>query len=180
MRHVSLVIGALVVQATIVTVMLVSAMMPLWTGQEVTVMARAVDPRDLMRGDYVALDYDLSRILPQRLKTDLQSGVQLRYGQELYVTLDLTDSAAVATGIYQTRPSQGLFIRGRSSYPQMVPSTNDTSRFSGINITYGIEEYYTDSETAQKLEGELRMGGTLPVHLKIDTDGNARIYALGK
>jgi uncharacterized membrane-anchored protein len=174
------VIGALVVQATIVTVMLVNAMMPLWNGQDVTIMARAVDPRDLLRGDYVALDYDINRVLPRSIKTDLQSGDQLRYGQELYVTLDLTDSTAVATGIYQTRPSQGLFIRGRSRYPQMVPSTNDTSRFSGINITYGIEEYYTDSETAQKLEVELRMGATLPVHLKIDTDGNARIYALGK
>lgn len=175
MRKTSLVIGALVVQATIVTVMLVSAMMPLWTGQEVTVMARAVDPRDLMRGDYVALDYEFNHIDPDQVLTDFKLYTLVPYGKELYVTLRLTDSGAVASGIYATQPDQGLFVKGRSSKRQYV----DTLYGATLEVSYGIEEFYTDSDMAQRLERNLRTGKGIPVKIMVDDQGNARIQTIG-
>lgn len=180
MPRTSLVIGALVVQAAIVTVMLIKAVMPLWTGQDVLIMARAVDPRDLMRGDYVALDYDLNLLKTSKLKSDLKPGMSVNYGEELYVTLRVTDSSAVPTGVYRTPPQDELMIKGRPLYTQSVPTSTDTSRFSGLHMSYGIEEYYTDPQSAQQLDRRLRTGTRIPVHLMIDSDGNARIRSLGE
>ena len=179
MPRTSLVIGALVVQAAIVTVMLVKAVMPLWTGQEVMIMARAVDPRDLMRGDYVALDYDLNLLKTQQLKSDLKPGTSVTYGEDLYVTLRLSDSGAVPTGVYRTPPQGELMIKGRPTYAQSMPEARDTFRFSGLSMSFGIEEYYTDPQSAQQLDRRLRTGTRIPVHLMIDSDGNARIRSLG-
>ncbi len=179
MRSTSLVIGALVVQAAIVTVMLIKAVMPLWTGQEVLIMARAVDPRDLMRGDYVALDYDIKQLKTTELKSDLKPGMWVNYGDELYVTLRTTDSGAVATGVYRTPPQGVLIIKGRPAYRQRVAEAHDTPRIDDLHLSYGIEEFYTDPQTAQLLDRRLRSGTTLHVHLMIDNDGNARIRSLG-
>ena len=39
--------------------------MPLWTGEPILLRVVPVDPRDMFRGDYVALSYDFSRIPAQ-------------------------------------------------------------------------------------------------------------------
>lgn len=179
MPRTSLVIGALVVQAAIVTVMLIKAVMPLWTGQEVMIMAYALDPQDMMRGDYVVLDYDLSFLKTQQLKSDLKPGSSVVYGEELYVTLRISDSGAVPTGVYRTPPQGELVIKGRPRYAQSMPEARDTFRNSGLSLSYGIEEYYTDPQSAQQIERSLNYGERIPVHLMIDSDGNARIRSLG-
>ncbi len=42
--------------------MLVSHAWPLWTGESIYLRVRPVDPRDLFRGDYVILAYDIDRL----------------------------------------------------------------------------------------------------------------------
>ncbi len=43
------------------------------SGKEVLLKVEPVDPRDLLRGDYVALGYDISRI-PTRLIANIPAG----------------------------------------------------------------------------------------------------------
>jgi hypothetical protein len=43
--------------------MLVSHAWPIWTGETVYLRTRPVDPRDLFRGDYVVLAYDIDRVI---------------------------------------------------------------------------------------------------------------------
>ena len=45
--------------------MIVLKAMPLWTGETVLLRVVPIDPRDMFRGDYVALGYDFSRIPPE-------------------------------------------------------------------------------------------------------------------
>ncbi len=181
MQRTSLVVGALLFQAAVVSVMLVKAVMPLWTGQEVLIMAHAVDPLDIMRGDHVALDYDISRINTREVRTDLQLSERIRYGDDLYVTLDRNDSGVVATGIYRSKPEGHLFLHGRAANPVTMPASRDTirARTAYVNMTYGIEEYYTDTELAQSIERNLRSGKGLPVYVMVDDQGNARIRSVG-
>jgi uncharacterized membrane-anchored protein len=178
MPRTSLLIGALVIQVVVVTVMLVSAVMPLWTGTDIVIVARPVDPRDLMRGDYVALDYDIDHVRIDTLKTDLVPGDHVRYGDVLYVTLQPNDSSVTATGIYRAEPSSGLFLKGRCTDPETI-TENTGARASMIHMNYGINEYYTDPETAQRLDRTLQRSKGLPIHIMIDSHGNARIRQLG-
>jgi len=48
---------------TVLTWMLVSHAWPVWTGETIYLRARPVDPRDLFRGDYVVLGYDIDRLV---------------------------------------------------------------------------------------------------------------------
>ncbi len=175
MLRISLLIAALLLQVAIVTVMIVKAVMPIWNGRETLFMAQPVDPRDIMRGDYVTLSYAFSSILPHRIKTDLKPGSMVRGNEHLYVTFRMSDSGAVPTGIFQSTPVEQLFIKGLPRYSQIVPRLNEDEPFNGIDISFGIEEFYTDSETAQELESVLRKGKKIPVLVMIDAEGNARI-----
>lgn len=48
----------------VLTWVLVSHAWPLWTGEPLYLRVRPVDPRDMFRGDYVVLGYDLNQIDP--------------------------------------------------------------------------------------------------------------------
>jgi uncharacterized membrane-anchored protein len=48
---------------TVLTWMLVSHAWPVWTGETIYLRARPVDPRDLFRGDYVVLAYEIDSVV---------------------------------------------------------------------------------------------------------------------
>jgi GDYXXLXY motif protein len=48
---------------TVLTWMLVSHAWPVWTGETIYLRTRPVDPRDLFRGDYVVLAYDIDTVV---------------------------------------------------------------------------------------------------------------------
>ena len=54
--------AAALVQVALLTVMIVDRVQILRDGKEVTLQSRPVDPRDLLRGDYVVLGYDISQL----------------------------------------------------------------------------------------------------------------------
>jgi len=55
-------VAAGVVTIAILSGMLVAHAWPLWTGEPIYLAVRPVDPRDLFRGDYVTLGYDIQRV----------------------------------------------------------------------------------------------------------------------
>ena len=54
--------AAALVQLALLSVMIVDRVQILRDGNEVTLRSRPVDPRDLLRGDYVILGYDISQL----------------------------------------------------------------------------------------------------------------------
>lgn len=116
-------------------------------GTEVTLRTVPVDPIDLVRGRYVTLRYPIS---------NLQVPDGVAPGDTVYVPLHREGDAWTGELVTAERPD-GLFIRGR---------------FSAGGLVYGIETYYADEETAQRLE---RSAGDLLVRVSIGSDGHARI-----
>ena len=55
-------VAAALVQVALLTVMIVDRVQILRDGKEVILLSRPVDPRDLLRGDYVVLVYDISQL----------------------------------------------------------------------------------------------------------------------
>lgn len=177
---------AFVLPFVVVATMLVRAMMPLWTGETVMLDVVGRDPRDLMRGDYVQLAYTMSALGSDTITFDGVDPSALRYGDDLYVVLRDSGATWRAARVTAERPSEGRFLHGRVAYSHTRGrgSRQETAPYVTVGLTYGIEEYYTDPETAQAIErrilslGRDTIGGTLRAELRVDADGDARIVAI--
>ncbi len=166
-------LGLIPLLLTFATLVLLTAMLAsmvwkrialLQNGQEVVLKTAPVDPRDLLRGYYVRLSYDISRInihdLPD--STNLQKG--FRRHMPIYVTLRPgEDGFWSAVAVHHTMPAakpaldstsrRTITIRGRVRYANCP-----TRRSSGLRdkceifIRYGIEKFFAQKSRARKLE----------------------------
>lgn len=109
-----------------------------------------VDPRDVMRGDYVRLEYDASRVPATRCGGALANRKQrakLPLDTTVYATLrENEEGLAVVTSLSDQRPSEGLFLRG-----WLDGIYGDTSEADAC-VRYGIETYFVQQGEGQKLE----------------------------
>ncbi|WP_269930003.1 GDYXXLXY domain-containing protein [Aminobacter sp. HY435] len=154
-------------------------------GAEVLLKVEPVDPRDLLRGDYVRLGYDISRIPVEKVENlpqgELASAegpivVRLKKGADGYW------SASTAwLGIDSTvAGADEVDIRGT------VSSGWSLSPGSTIAVDYGIERYYVPEGEGLAIEEEMRRrnAGAEPelrsfgVKVAVDRDGSAQIKAL--
>ncbi|GGD74504.1 GDYXXLXY domain-containing protein [Paenibacillus nasutitermitis] len=137
----------------------------LWFGQEVRLATTPVDPRDILYGDYVILNYEISELDSGlwRSPGDLPAE-----GDKVYVVLEpqTTDNGLYkAKAFYSRKPAaegREIIIKGRVRYPTD----------SGIFINYGLEKYYVPENTGKQLEDQ---EGALVVQVRIAPWGNALI-----
>ena len=135
----------------------------LQTGEEILLKTRPVDPRDLFRGDYVILNYEISTLDYQALLTD---SAGFSNGDSVYVALDIVGKHGVAAGIFRNRPKENLFVKG----------TVQRVRGHELDIRYGIESYFVPEGKGRAIERA--RGGSLEVKASIDQFGNAVIKSL--
>ncbi len=133
------------------------------TGQEVLLKTVPIDPRDLFRGDYVVLRYDISTI---DLGSVVVERTDLKSGDKVYVGLDIKEKYAVAINIYSTSPKDGLYIKG---------TVKDVSG-NRFNIEYGIESYFVPEGEGKVIERQ--RGKNVDVKVSIDKSGNSVIKSL--
>ena len=72
---------------SIIAAFVVTKEYTLRTGAEILLKTRPVDPRDLFRGDYVILSYDISRFNAGDMQSSLVR--HFRVDDQVYVTLDM-------------------------------------------------------------------------------------------
>lgn len=138
-----------------------------WYGRQVTLQTEPVDPRDLFYGDYVILNYEISR-----LDSSLWREAELPDSRDrVYVKLR---SPAGQEGIYDAvaisreRPEtieDEVVLRGQVGYASERE----------IQIRYGLERYYVPEGTGQAIE-EQRVG--MKVKVSIAPWGQARLMEL--
>lgn len=141
-------------------------------GRVVTLKVVPVDPRDIFRGDYVILSYDISRLEPAKLQGD----DKFDYGDIVYVTLvregDVWNAAAVA----KDKPvalQGGVPLRGTVQSFEAAEGGAITS----LSLSYGIESYFVPEGTGRALEDE-RQKGSLSIDVAVDAQGRGAIKAL--
>lgn len=135
----------------------------LQTGDEILLKTRPVDPRDLFRGDYVVLRYDISTITTDDLS---YKGTDFNEGDKVYVLLNVDDNKIGSLlNIDKNKPKEALFIKG------VVKNTNKNI----LNIEYGIESYFVPEGEGPKIEKKL---GEIYTKVSVDNFGNALIKSL--
>ncbi|WP_439407660.1 GDYXXLXY domain-containing protein [Bradyrhizobium sp. DASA03076] len=140
---------AILLQCALLILMVADRTQILREGREVTLQTRPVDPRDLLRGDYVTLGYDITQ-LPAGALAGQPSAER---NPVVFVKL-----APDADGLYRavsvhaapvavTAPE--VLIRGRVSY-----SCGSTGRIfcDRLTIRYGLESYFVPEGEGRKLE----------------------------
>ncbi len=150
---------------------------PVYSGKDVVVAATARDPRDLLRGQYARLDYSFLNPDISKLKSDLQPGSELEYGDFLYAVLEPGKDAMELAGIYKTKPESEIFLRGRLQDEFTVPA-KWTEYSEKPQIRYQIEAWFTSPEEAKKLEERLLKEKQIFVRLRVSRGGRARLVEI--
>lgn len=157
---------------------------PSEVGQRFVLRCQAIDPRDLMRGEYVTLGYEFSNPGPADIKRISDEWAELHgkdrgvIGNASYLTLpdDTTvyvplkvDAKGLASGdgITLKRPASGPYLKGFTG----------SRRFG--QLRFGIEAFYVKEGTGNTWE-KLRDQGQLVAEIGVLPDGRAGLVGLRK
>ncbi|MBV2142900.1 GDYXXLXY domain-containing protein [Falsochrobactrum sp. TDYN1] len=141
------------------------------SGHEVVLQTEPVDPRDLMRGDYVNLRYEISAVS----RRDIQ-GQPAQGARSVYVVLKAGENGVwhfsrASFAPFDDLASGEVQIRGDTTYPiSDVPN-------AAIHLRYGIERYYVPEGEGRAIENSQRALKITAV-VAIDEAGKAVMKAL--
>lgn len=168
---------AAVVQTAVLWTIIAQRQALLRDGKEIVLPVVPVDPRDLFRGDYVTLGYDLTPIKAMALD-GRPSFDGLSKGAIAYVTLrQSVDDSWQVRSVSPRRPDRiddgELLIKGRVAYHFGAAGSPDES----IDVRFGIERYFVPEGTGALLETKVR-DKAIKALLAVGADGAAGIKGL--
>ena len=133
-------------------------------GEEIRLKVKPVDPRDLLRGQYVALKYDISEI-------QVKKSEDFERGKTVYVSLKEDGKPCTAQGIHKIKPSGNPYIKGKIDF--IKHNYRQNVDYKTLSIEYGIENLFTKEKEAKNIEKRLQNGGIAVI--KLDKSGNAKV-----
>ena len=125
-------------------------------GQVIHLRTAPVDPRAVFRGDFVRLDYELSRV--DKSLTDLSESAHKK-GQKVYAELSpIAGDLYGITHLSDTEPTSDVYMRGRvvRDYPSSV-----------VYVKYGIEQYFVQQGTGIDIETRRGNRDTLQIPMEV-------------
>ncbi len=134
-----------------------------------------VDPRDLFRGDYVILGYDISRYKLPPGSTPPQKN------DPFYVTLRKAGDnwqavAGAAEPPAQVGPDE-VVIKGRVEYATVPAPPDQQKEPVVVSLHYGIESFFVPEGTGRELE-QLVGKKKISALIAVDSAGQAAIKGL--
>lgn len=162
-------------QLLILAGMFVKAFYPLAIGKDVVLKVIPVDPRDIFRGDYAALNYNMGSLLLDSIPNDLDRNARYQYGDQVYVTLEQKGRFYEPTGVWGKHPEQAeTVILGIVEYYDHYNHQ--------LSLRYGIETFFANPEKAKMLEDLVswRNADSVTVYVKVSvtSGGAARIRSI--
>lgn len=141
-------------------------------GREITLLTEPVDPRDLLRGDYVILGYAISRVA----NTEITGEKPKTSGTaNVYVAL----IKGVGADWVRTRASWQPFNDLKAVEITIVGKTPNyySPNQETISLTYGIERYYVPEGQGKTIE-QGQVEKAVQVTLSVAKNGQAQIKSL--
>jgi uncharacterized membrane-anchored protein len=134
-------------------------------GQLILLETQPVDPRDLLRGDYVRLSYKISDVPRERffappLTGDVSPGTTVFVAAAPAGTNEFYQVARASTEWFAPAPDEVL-LRGTTA-------ENWRNRAGSVRVEYGLEQYFV-------AEGTGNSQGKLTVQAAVAKSGRARI-----
>ena len=130
-----LVLLALLLQVAALAWMAIDREWILAKGQTVFLRTAPIDPRDIFRGDFVRLNYEISTLSGDELADNFPDTRDNRRHKKIYVPLTLNErglaNPANATDI---QPESGLYLRGRIQYDWRLGEENRRPDLRGLLV----------------------------------------------
>lgn len=149
------------------------------TGTPVVLKTEPIDPRSLFSGDYVRLNYGISRLNLEQLAGDDEFG----YHDRVYVVLERRDSYWEAVSVHRRQPeaaSGQVVIKGEvgNRFGAVWESADKPrGKMKLIDVRYGIENYFVPEGEGRDLERP-KPGEVVSIRVAVDKFGNAGIKAV--
>ncbi len=147
------------------------------TGTMVHLRTAPIDPRDLFRGDYVRLRYEVSIVPLARTSAAVAEQIKKHAsGDTVYASLATGEGGvAEVTGLSTIRPESGLFLKGRLAQPWQF----GIALPNAAAVEYGIEAYYVQQGKGIEIEKQQGTRATIQTPLEMEVavggDGTAVI-----
>ena len=159
---------AFVFQLVILSGLSGKGLVPRITSDRVRFEVIPVDPRDMMRGEYIILGYEFSRLpadvelLDERIKSYKTNTDFNQKSIDVYVTLKFNLKEDVYKGIFfgSTPPTKGRYLRGKL--------------ISNNRIEFGIESFYLQEGKGRIYEQAIREK-KLVAEVYLAPDGSAQM-----
>lgn len=152
------------------------------TGTEIILKTEPVDPRDLFRGDYVTLNYEISTLDLDEVQAE---DPYFEYNDRIYLALELENGYGVPKKIYKNPPDDELYIKG--TVKELIydweayedSATTEEPYLKELRIEYGIESYFVPEGRGLEIESQQWTGREgVSVKVVVDKYGNAVIKSL--
>ena len=146
-------------------------------GREITLKVEPVDPRDLLRGDYVSLYYEISRI-PVSQITNLPQEAYLSAESPLYVRVKKgTDGYWHPVSATLNAPLEAAPGSDEADIVGIVGAGWDLSPGASLNPDYGIERFYLPEGEGMDIQQDMRVR-PFGVRVALSSAGAPQIKAL--
>lgn len=153
MKHYARLILGLAVLLGVAGTFILYLSLPLLTGKTAVLATRPIDPFDILRGQYIIINYEISNIPAIQ---------EARQGDSVYVILKEDENRIYRhQGVSLTMPKDAAFIKGT------IKSING----GNMGVEYGIEQYFFERNAELPTRD-------LTVEVKISSSGQARISNL--
>lgn len=172
----ALILAAVMLQVIVLAYMAGEREHILKNGKVILLRTAPIDPRDLFRGDYVRLNYEISRIGVDQLK-GTETRKEIIKGDTIFVSLQEGPN-----GLYEfanaqlQKPKDGLYLAGRALHAQhsLLPG-------NPIWINYGIEAYFVEQGTGSDIEKRrgTRTGVQVPLEMEIAVSSTGKAVIKG-
>lgn len=149
------IVAAALLQLMILVGIIIGKTVPFFGAGIVLLKVVPVDPRDLLRGDYVTLSYDFSRVPTYKFQE----------GMPVYVELvpDVDGIHYHDAGFLDAPPESGLYLKGTvAGFGRAV---------------YGIETFYVEEGKGHDYENALR-NGQVWAKIAITRGGDPKVVGL--
>jgi len=136
------------------------------TGQVVYLRTAPIDPRDLFRGDFVRLQYEINRVPTKDVDATLRvPATQRRRHEVVYTRLQPAGEGLYeAAGTSTQRPADGLFLRGRTEDGWRLGWRTANHLF----VKYGIEQLYVEQGGGRAIERRRGRRNELQVPMEVE------------
>lgn len=166
---------AAALQTAVLGYMVESRAAILRSGTEIKLKTVPIDPRDLLRGDYVILSYSISTLPKSIVTGDVpRGGERLRMSVRLKPGADGLWTASEAS-FGDLAPAQGSVLL--RTLPFDFYTTADNLLPETLFVSYGIERYYVPEGEGKVLE-DARNQEELEVEARVSQDGTPQIARL--
>lgn len=156
------ILAGIVFQVLVLVGMIAGNVVPYVGARTILLRVQPVDPRDLLRGDYVILSYEISRSTSNTQAGGIGGESANR---TVYVSLTPEPDGRHyrSAGVSPTRPATGLYIRGT------VTGWNQ--------IKFGIESYYVEEGKGHDYERAV-LERRLSAEVALSQNGDANLQRL--